>query len=310
MSPILSRILRESEGVEVLELLSERLSPTDLQSLLLEVARRRSARLKPAQLLAAYESNRFVRPSPISPTEFLRIDALAFEAARDFEPIELSTVCPLGASSVVATVDQNKVVSTMRGTEVVSDCTNVMALEAAVRRRSGTAEVRLCCSHRLVRAQEFKGPHSFAHFKAFALCSAGRDRGNLGFEREELQRHLQVHLRILSAGQENGWLDKIRVALTDFTGERREFLSEIGERLSSEFNGVRMELDPDRQPGRGYYDGICFGIYADTLGGEEMFLADGGFTNWTRSLLSNHKERLLISGMGIERICSVARSSQ
>jgi len=28
---------------------------------------------------------------------------------------------------------------------------------------------------------------------------------------------------------------------------------------------------------------------------------DGGFTDWTQQLLSNRKERLLISGMGSER---------
>ena len=30
-------------------------------------------------------------------------------------------------------------------------------------------------------------------------------------------------------------------------------------------------------------------------------LIDGGFTTWTQQLLSNNKERLLISGLGTER---------
>ena len=47
-SPLLERILRESQGADVLDLLAERLSPTDLQSLLLEVYRRRAARITPA----------------------------------------------------------------------------------------------------------------------------------------------------------------------------------------------------------------------------------------------------------------------
>jgi hypothetical protein len=33
-------------------------------------------------------------------------------------------------------------------------------------------------------------------------------------------------------------------------------------------------------------------------------LIDGGFTTWTQLLLSNRKERLLISGLGTERLCS------
>ena len=34
--------------------------------------------------------------------------------------------------------------------------------------------------------------------------------------------------------------------------------------------------------------------------GVTLNLADGGFTDWTRRLLSNAKERLLVSGLGIE----------
>lgn len=35
-----------------------------------------------------------------------------------YTPVQLSPVAPLGSCSVVATVDQNKVVSAVRGTEV------------------------------------------------------------------------------------------------------------------------------------------------------------------------------------------------
>jgi|GEM_PF-4488011 len=34
----------------------------------------------------------------------------------------------------------------------------------------------------------------------------------------------------------------------------------------------------------------------------DYFLVDGGFTDWTQKLLSNRKERLLISGLGSERL--------
>jgi hypothetical protein len=33
-------------------------------------------------------------------------------------------------------------------------------------------------------------------------------------------------------------------------------------------------------------------------------LTDGGFTDWTAQLLNNKKERLLISGLGPERLVS------
>ncbi len=61
---------------------------------------------------------------------------------------------PLGTSSAVSTIDQNQVVSTARGTEVISDSTKALALEAAVLRlRHPQAPVHLATSHRVVRAQ-------------------------------------------------------------------------------------------------------------------------------------------------------------
>ncbi|MDT7781599.1 MAG: hypothetical protein QOF58_18 [Pseudonocardiales bacterium] len=50
----------------------------------------------------------------------------------------------------------------------------------------------------------------------------------------------------------------------------------------------------------GYYKGLCYKVY---LHGEEI--GDGGFTDWTRRLLGNGKERLLISGVGVDRLASL-----
>ncbi|HLH60557.1 MAG TPA: hypothetical protein VKV20_02640 [Ktedonobacteraceae bacterium] len=49
-NPIIERIQRESGIPELFDVLAERLDPTNLQSLLLEVYRRRAARIKPGQL--------------------------------------------------------------------------------------------------------------------------------------------------------------------------------------------------------------------------------------------------------------------
>jgi hypothetical protein len=46
-------------------------------------------------------------------------------------------------------------------------------------------------------------------------------------------------------------------------------------------------------------------MYAKDIQGVDHNLVDGGFTNWTQQLLSNAKERLLISGIGIERLGSL-----
>ena len=92
---------------------------------------------RPAQILERYQSDRFVRPSSVAPEALDAIIASAIAALpHGFERLELSPVCPLGTSSVLGGISQDRVVATARGTEVVSDPTNVLALECAVRRRA------------------------------------------------------------------------------------------------------------------------------------------------------------------------------
>jgi hypothetical protein len=69
-------------------------------------------------------------------------------------------------------------------------------------------------------------------------------------------------------------------------------------------------MDPNRATGRGYYVGARFHIYATNAAGTEFELVDGGFTTWTQQLLNNRKERLLISGLGVERFCAQFRSDE
>jgi hypothetical protein len=315
-TPLLDRILRESQGANLLDLLTEQLPPTDLQSLLLEVYRRRAAQQTPASLLSSYERSHFARPSPASPVALLDIDRLAFSlAAPLFEPLELAPVCPLGTSSVVASVDQNKALATIRNTEVISDSTNVLALECAVRRRAHLRaagqrhqRVHLCASQRLLRPQAFSGPASFAHFRLFGLCSAGRDEGSYRFELAALAAQLAFYLRLLAALRAGGYaIQQVRLAITNLADAARQeaVRAEIMEALAGQFPRVQCGFDPDRSAGRNYYDGLCFAIYASDAANQEYMLVDGGFTTWTQQLLSNRKERLLISGMGTERLCSV-----
>lgn len=78
MDKIVERIEREAGIPGLVSILAERLSPTDLQSLLLEVYRIRSKRIQPASVLADFETNRFVRPSAVSPISLLKWEQIAF----------------------------------------------------------------------------------------------------------------------------------------------------------------------------------------------------------------------------------------
>jgi hypothetical protein len=62
-SRIISRIERDAGVPHLAEILSDRLAPTDLQSLLLEVYGRRAKKRDPKSLLDDHVSNRFTRPS-------------------------------------------------------------------------------------------------------------------------------------------------------------------------------------------------------------------------------------------------------
>ena len=312
---MLDRILSKSGVPDLLTVLTERLTPTDLQSLLLEVYRRRADQRTPAQVLTDYEHNRFVQPAGITPQALIDFDQHAYALALPlFEPLELAPVCPLGTNSVVATVDQNSTIVTIRNTEVVSDSTNVLALECAIRRRTFLRSpkqqhrrVRLCTSHRLLRAQYYNHPGALAHFRLFALCTAGRDEGSYRFEQSALTEQIAVYVRLLSdMRQRTTAVRGVRVAITDFEQRHHDQLrANVLEPLSSQFPDVQFAFDPTRTTGRHYYEQVCFYIYATDDAGNEVVLADGGFTTWTQQLLSNKKERLLISGIGSERVPGV-----
>ena len=72
------------------------------------------------------------------------------------------------------------------------------------------------------------------------------------------------------------------------------------EPLKQRHADVAVRLAPERERGRNYYRDVCFEIHVRHADGDEFSLIDGGMTDWTQSLLSNRKERLLISGLGSE----------
>lgn len=263
--------------------------------------------MTPALVLNSWSNDRFVKPSPISPLDFLAVDLLAFETASGFEPIELSPVCPLGTNTAVAPMSQNKVLGTIRNTEVVADSTNVMALECANRRKhflrsdpKSSALVKLSSSHRLVRTQKFLMPNATAHFKVFSLCTAGRDSGHFGFEADGMSEHIGVWCRLLKSLGSRGFdVQNIRVVLFC---EDTFLESRVSAAIKSEIAGVKLEISEQRKSK--YYPTISFKLNATNYEGVELELADGGLTDWTQKFVGSSKERLMISGIGMDRLIS------
>ena len=295
---------------ELLDLLGDEMPGADVTTLLLEVMRRRASRVSAGDLMQRYGSDRFVAPAAV-PFDRLRRtqDHLLAALPPGFEVLELAPLIPLGAHSAIAPVDQNNVVSTIRGSEVAADPTNGLALEAALRRRSILREaprspvsVRLAAIQRAVRGQRFEGALSFAHFQIFALVTAGRDVGNLTFERESASEHV----RFACDGLIRAGADGVRVELTDF-GEGR-FAPAVGavtEALSLRSVEVEVLDRPDREEARGYYTGFCFKAFA-WFGDSVVEVADGGHVDWTQQLVPSRKERLMITGLGIDRLAALS----
>jgi len=289
----------------VVDALADQISGADLTSLLLEVTRRRAEALSPAHVMRQFARDRTVEPGLVDARSLHRVIATVIDAIpEDFEIVELSPVAPLGTHSTVATVHQHKVVSTVRASEVAADPTNALALLAAARRRADPliGPARLGAVQRVLRTQPF-GTEGQQHFTVLGLVTAGRDRGNLDFERAALVEQLGAlvgAIRSVTAASITLRLTSLRDAYTDALIDTVRMALATAAPVA-----LTVVADPDRRAGRGYYRDLCFKIHVSSDSGE-FEVGDGGFTDWTAQLVGSRKERLLTSGLGLDRLSSVA----
>jgi hypothetical protein len=300
------RIVAELGLPGLVDALAQRLSGADFTTLMLDVMQRRAAAIAPATLRQRYAADRFVAPSAVPLRRLRQVeDALIDACSDDFEAIVLAPLTPLGTHSAVATVSQNKIVATLRNSEVAADPTNALALEASMRRRAALARnpkshawVALAALQRVVRAQHVSGGGRFAHFGLLGLVSAGRDTGNLAFECAAAAAHLGAHARgLLALGA-----DAIEVSLTDFSGGRYQRVVAASRAALAHLPRVSCVDDPNRASGDGYYTGFCFKLHAAFPGSERIETSDGGIVDWCQRLVGSAKERCFISGLGIDRV--------
>jgi hypothetical protein len=309
---IIGRIARKLAEGDAVDGLTQSLPTTDLQSLMLHVYRERGARRTPAELLEQYERRAMVQSKSFDVRLLLDVERAAFEQAAAFEAIDLAPVAPLGINAVLGQIDQNNCLATVRSAEVLADPTTAKALECARRRRAGdTGTIKLCARSKQLRLQPFDKPGFSPHFNLFSLVTAGRDRGSLAFELESLREHLSLYLGLLRRLGTMGFhIAKVDIAISDTArdeGRLERARTEVLEPLSREYPDASLRIDLTREQGRNYYSGLCLGIDAFNREGMRLNLADGGFTTWTQRLLSNAKERLLVSGMGIELLVKLFR---
>jgi len=279
---------------------------SDLTALLLDVMGRRVAGLSAADVMRQRASDRFVAPGGVDLRTLHATEADLLAALPDaFSTVVLSPLAPAGLHGTVAGVSQNNVVSTIRRTDVAADPTTGLAIEAARRRveclgsRPRSDElVRLASIQRVVRAQVFEGSMTFAHFSLLGIVTAGRDTGSRSFEVTALAEHSATLARcLLAAGA-----DRLDVRITDWTdGKLGEVVARLRPALAE--GQVNVVEHPERVRARGYYQHGAFEITA-TIGDLVFSAADGGLVDWTQKLVGSRKERLMISGIGIDRVAA------
>jgi hypothetical protein len=289
--------------------LATRLKGSALRSLLLSVAQRRAMARGPSDVLQQFEQDRFVGIAPVDQRTLRRLELTLLEVADAYDAVELSPVAPLGTCVAVAPGSQNRTVSTMRGTEVVSDPTNVLALECARRLRAApVATVRLVTAHRCVRAQSVPaGRGMAAHFSMFCLATAAHEAPDQAFAAVALAEHVLVHLSALERLENAGYRfghRKVRLLSTPACGQ-------AARRIEQQLQTRHPALVVEHQAlASSYYDGLRFMIDVSDVSdapARPTPLIDGGVFDWVGQLAANRKFRYVASAMGMQLAAVLCR---
>ena len=304
MSKIIERILDQIGDKELLERILT-LSKADLNSLLLKIHQEQALSATAPDVLKAFQANRFSVPSELNPVDYhiLEAELLSLAKKSDIKAILLSPCAPFASSSVFGCVDQNNIVSAVRGVEVLSDPTNILAIIIAEglknKEMDNTAAIHYCATARVSRAQPFpKMKGYYSHFGIFGIVSSGKDIGSYSCEKELLSKQLSFY-KNLAQEKFQGKLSVVlrkRRGYTDGDG----FFDAMAQLVESALPDVPLSFDLEHEDNN-YYKGINYKMYVEK-DDEKTEIGDGGFVDWISKMVNNKKERCLISGIGIDRL--------
>jgi hypothetical protein len=301
---MLNRVLTKIGDDDLLDKLAG-LQPSDVQSLLLKVFGRLSGKISSSGLMQDYRQNRFVKPAGLDTLSYLKLEVelLTLAEQKGFQPVLLSPAGLFGSCSAMAAVSQNKVLSALRGTEILADPTNMLALHVAdmlLSREWSNADegIHLCAASRVARAQGIAKPGLFAHFGIYGMVSSGRDSGSYRCENNMLEKHIAFYDDFFRQylNEQISVILRRRKGYTDSLG----FIERTGDHIQKAFPHIPLEVDIT-ETDNAYYLGLNFKLMLN-MNGQSMEIGDGGFVPWTQKLLNNKKERLLISAFGLDRL--------
>ena len=298
---ISTHIIKNLDLQDIVNILSGELSGSELNSVLLDVFNKRIQQENPSSLLSKYEENKLVKPASIEVLKYKEDELNCYRilANKGFEPIELSPVAQFGTSSIIATVDQKKVLTALRNTEVQADPTNAIALHYASLKKKGKLEsstYNYSNISRVIRTQIFSNPNFTSHFSVLCLVSCGRDTGGFNFEKEELLKHLTTSYEVCkSYGVEQIYFEIVPCKGYDSQSPLiMKSISYVRERNRSLKVSV---VSPEHE--NNYYYGFRI-KQKIVLSGNIIEIGDGGLLDWTQQLLANKKERLMTFGLGFQ----------
>jgi len=277
-----------------------RATPSDRRGELLAGARDEAARRRPADLLARWSTDATVGPSPVDLRTSVAYDALALDAAEAYEGLLLSPVTPLGSTSVLAPTSQDRTLSTIRATEVVSDPTNVLALECGRRLRvDPSAHVRLCTTHQVLRMQPTgREPGRTQHFRLFVMADAGPGLADDGFEVAAVVAQLEAYRRILdTAGLTHAvhWERPAAIVRSDGTSPA------LADRVVAALRAAQPDVEVrTEQLVSDYYHGLRVGYGVHTRSGDFVEIVDLGLFDWVAQLTGSRRHRFVASAIGIQ----------
>ena len=280
-------------GVHAREALLRTLNPIELRTILADVARSRASDQTPADLIKRWREDKLLAPSMLDPREALPITAKLWEVVPpEFVGVTLSQLTSLGSGIHLGGLGQNRVVTTMRGTEVLADPKHGLALEASRRRRNGHSRVHLATHARCTHAWDHSEESS--HELRFALVSSAPDGGGLSTEADLLDLHLDYWREIMGTVVPRG-----RIELTVWDSTLAGLIEARGTR-----DGVIVvdSASDERRPWRNPYTTAAFRFVVDGDGDEAHEVGDGGFVTWTQALTRNRKDRCLVSRVSVDAI--------
>lgn len=296
---IIGNVLEKAGNENLIDELTGRLSQSEITTFLLALSKEITNKNTPGDILSRYESNRFVKPSGLNPIKVKQVELLMLEMAETsgFSPVLLSPASPLGSCSVIAKVDQNNVISATRGLELIADSTNMLAIYLANGIKNKTIDntknpVHLSATCRVTRGQMFKSNAFVPHFGLFTIVSSGKDTGSYGFEKDAIARHVGFYISYF--GEKLGHKLKVSLNIRNGYTDKMGFIDRIHCYLREQYPDIDFIVNRE-ETDNSYYQGVNFKISVN-----DMEIVDGGFVDWTQKLLGNKKERLLISGAGVD----------